>query len=129
MLISLRKNVIRNLILPLVASIFSLGALSAQAGIITPGQAINAQAEVAHLANVQAFLARDDVRQNLEALGVDPQAATERAAALSPEELAQLSAEIDELPAAGGILEVLGILLVVLIVLEILGVTNIFTSV
>lgn len=129
MLMQLRKKIIRRLILPLVASVFSLGALSAQAGIISPGQVINAEAQVQHLANVQDFLARDDVRQNLEALGVDPADAAERAAQLSPQELAQLSGEIDDLPAAGGVLEVLGILLVVLLVLEILGVTNIFTSV
>ncbi len=128
MLIRLRSNCIRRLVLPLVAAIFSLGALSAQAGIITPGQAISAEAQVRHLDNVQAFLARDDVRQNLESLGVDPDSAAERAAQLSPAELAQLSGDIDSLPAAGGVLEVLGILLVVLIVLELLGVTDIFTS-
>ncbi len=129
MLITMRKTFIRNLVLPLVASVFSLGALNAHAGIITPGQAINAQAEIDHLQNVQSFLARDDVRQNLETLGVDPQTASERAAALSPAELAELSADIDALPPAGGLLEVLGVLLVVLLVLELLGVTNIFTSI
>ncbi len=128
MLINLRNKGIRRLVLPLVAAVFSLGALNAQAGIITPGQAIGAEAQVRHLDKVQAFLARDDVRQNLETLGVDPDTAAERAAQLSPEELAQLSGDIDSLPAAGGVLEVLGILLVVLLVLELVGVTNIFTS-
>ena len=89
---------------------------------------VTAEAEVQHLDNVQTFLAREDVRQNLETLGVDPQVAKERAAQLSPAELAELSAEIDELPEAGGVLAVLGVVLVVLIVLEVLGVTNIFTK-
>jgi hypothetical protein len=130
MLIKLRNKGIRRLVMPLVLSVFSLGAFSsAQAAIITPGQMIDAAARVEHLATVQAFLARDDVRQNLETLGVDPADAAERASQLNPEELAQLSGDIEQLPAAGGVLEVLGILLVVLIVLEILGVTNIFTGV
>jgi hypothetical protein len=128
MLIKIRQKGIRRLVLPLVMSVFSLGAVSsAQAAIITPGQAISAEAEVRHLQTVQAFMARDDVRQNLEALGIDPATAAERAAQLSPQELAQLSGDIESLP-AGGVLEVLGIVLVVLLVLELVGVTNIFTS-
>ena len=128
MLTNLRKKIIGRLVMPLIVSVGWLGVFSsAQAGIITPGQMVTAEAEVQHLENVQAFLARDDVRQNLESLGVDPQLAEERAAQLSPAELSALSAEIDELPAAGGVLAVLGVVLVVLIVLEVLGVTNIFT--
>lgn len=128
MLIRLRSSGIRRLVLPLIATLFALGSLSAQAGIITPGQAATAEAQVRHLDNVQTFLAREDVRQNLEALGVDPNSAAERAAQLSPAELAQLSGDIENLPAAGGVLEVLGILLVVLLVLELVGVTDIFNN-
>ncbi|MEE4193166.1 MAG: PA2779 family protein [Halieaceae bacterium] len=128
MLVRLRSSVIRRLVLPLVATLFSLGTLGAQAGIITPGQAASAEAQVRHLDNVQTFLAREDVRQNLEALGVDPNSAAKRAAQLSPAELAQLSGDIENLPAAGGVLEVLGILLVVLLVLELVGVTDIFNN-
>lgn len=126
MLIRLRNIGVRRLVLPLVAALITLGSLTAQAGIITPGQAVSAEAQVRHLNNVQTFLAREDVRQNLEALGVDPSSAAERAAQLSPAELAQLSGDIENLPAAGGVLEVLGILLVVLLVLELVGVTDIF---
>ena len=128
MLGQLRKKGVRRIVFPLIVSLLSLGVFSsAQAAIITPGQMVKAQSENEHLANVQSFLARDDVRQNLEALGVSPADASERAAQLSAEELAELSGEIDELP-AGGVLAALGVVLVVLIVLELLGVTNIFTA-
>lgn len=79
-----------------------------------------------HLERVDGFLARDDVRRQLESLGVDPADARLRVAGLSDAELARLAQHMDEQP-AGGALAVLGVVLVVLIVLEILGVTNVFT--
>ncbi len=79
-----------------------------------------------HLDRVEDFLARDVVRQQLEALGVDPADARLRVAGLSDAELAQLAQHMDEQP-AGGVLAVLGVVLVVLIVLEILGATNVFS--
>lgn len=79
-----------------------------------------------HLEQIERFLARDDVRRQLESLGVDPADARMRVAGLSDAELAQLAQHMDEQP-AGGALAVLGVVLVVLIVLEMLGVTNVFT--
>ncbi len=43
--------------------------------------------------------------------------------------LAQLSTQLEELPAGGDVLGVLGVMLVVLLVLELLGVTNVFTGI
>jgi hypothetical protein len=69
------------------------------------------------------------VRDQLIRLGVDPNAAAARIAALSDSELQQLEARMAELPAgADGALTVLGILLLVLLVLELLGVTDVFKS-
>lgn len=79
-----------------------------------------------HLKRVDGFLARDDVRRQLESLGVDPADARLRVAGLSDAELAQLAQHMDEQP-VGGVLAVLGVVLVVLIVLDMLGVTNVFT--
>ena len=50
-----------------------------------------------------------------------------RVAALSTEELRQLKLQIDELP-AGGLLAVIGVVFVVLLILELVGVTNIFNN-
>lgn len=79
-----------------------------------------------HLEQVDGFLARDEVRRQLESLGVDPADARLRVAGLSDAELARLAQHLDEQP-AGGVLAVLGVVLVVLIVLEILGATNVFS--
>ncbi|MBD3649544.1 MAG: PA2779 family protein [Pseudomonadales bacterium] len=127
MLVRLRNKTRQSFVLSIVIAFLSLGAVSsAQAGIVSAGKAVQAESQVDHMDNVKAFLARADVQANLESLGVDSATAEKRVAALSPEELATLSNKIDEVP-AGGVLEVLGVILVVLIILEFLGVTNVFT--
>lgn len=73
-----------------------------------------------------SFMAREDVRNKLVALGVNPDDAANRIAALTDQEVSQLQNRINDLPAGSGVLAVLGIVLVVLIVLELVGVTNVF---
>jgi len=73
-----------------------------------------------------SFMAREDVREKLVALGVNPDDAANRIAALNDQEVSQLQNRIDDLPAGSGVLAVLGVVLVVLIVLELVGVTNVF---
>jgi hypothetical protein len=75
---------------------------------------------------VQAQLARADVRDAMVALGVDPVAASERVGGLSDEELARVAGQLDELPAGGDVLAVIGIVFVVLLILELTGVIDIF---
>ncbi|MEW8507082.1 MAG: PA2779 family protein [Candidatus Thiodiazotropha sp.] len=77
---------------------------------------------------VRSTMARDDVRSSLLELGVNPAEAELRLDALTDHELFVLNQQIDELPAGGDVLGVLGAVLVVLIVLEMLGVTNVFTK-
>jgi hypothetical protein len=73
-----------------------------------------------------SLMAREDVREKMAALGVNPDDAANRIAALTDQEVSQFQSRIDELPAGSGVLAVLGIVLVVLIVLELVGVTNVF---
>lgn len=100
----------------------------AQAGIVGTGDAIAMSERADAVARINAALMRDDVRTQLEALGVEPQDALERVNALTDTELAELDTRLAELPAGGGVLGVLGVVLVVLLVLELLGVTNVFTG-
>lgn len=101
----------------------------AQAGIVGTDVAIAMSERSETVTRISSVLMRDDVRAQLEGLGVDPQHAVERVAALTDAELAELDARLDQLPAGGSVLGVLGVLLVVLLVLELLGVTNVFTGV
>ena len=101
----------------------------AQAGLIGAASVIDtgaASARGENLARVEAALARADVRQQLEAWGVDASAASERVAALTDTELAQLSGRLDTAPAGGEILALIGAVFIVLLILDYVGVTKIF---
>ena len=78
------------------------------------------------ITQIQTTLSRQDVRDQLVRLGVDPAAASERVASLSDQELASVSGKLDALPAGGDFFAVVGIVFVVLIILELTGVIHIF---
>jgi hypothetical protein len=78
-------------------------------------------------ATLDALLARDDVRAQLEALGVDPADARARVQALDDQDARELAARIDQLPAGSGVLGVLFAVFVILLVTDILGFTKIFS--
>ncbi|MEC4717727.1 PA2779 family protein [Noviherbaspirillum sp. CPCC 100848] len=75
---------------------------------------------------VIGFLSREEVRQSIEAQGVDPQDAIKRVQAMSDEEVQQLAGRIDQLPAGGNIIGVLFTVFIVLLVTDILGLTKVF---
>ena len=78
---------------------------------------------------VTRFLERRDVRQQWASLGVSPREADARVAALSDEEIARIAGKIDQMPAGqspiGVVFTVSLIILLVLLVTDILGVTNV----
>ena len=110
-------------------TVFCAGFSSAvaQAGMVSTRDAMTMEMRQQHISRVQTMLARSEVSQAMVQLGVDPAQARLRVAALSNEELAQLSEQMDSLP-AGGILALIGAVFVVLLILEIIGVTNIFNK-
>lgn len=75
---------------------------------------------------IDAFLARADVQQQFEALGVGPQEAATRVASLTEAELQTLSTRIDSMPAGAGALEIVLVVLLILIILELVGAIDIF---
>ena len=123
---------LRNLVLipvvsvALVCSGFS-GVVSAS--VISTQQALSADARTTMESDVRNSLARDDVRQAMLRLGADPLQADARVASLSDVELMKLQGQLDRLPAGGDALAVIGIVFIVLLILELTGVTNIFNRV
>ena len=95
------------------------------AGIIGTQTLIENQQSNDSQARVEEFIARDNVREQILALGVDPAEVQDRLSALTADELRLLEQEIDNLP-AGGILVIIGIVFVVLIILDLTGVVDIF---
>lgn len=114
----------------LVTIAFATTALVAPAHASLVGtQAVMMESErAATVARVHAAMDREAVQAQLVALGVDPADAKARIAALTDAELQRLDGRLAELPAGAGVLEVVGIVFVVLLILELVGVTNIFSS-
>ena len=98
------------------------------AAVVTTQQALSLDQRQGTAASVQAALARDEVEQAMISLGVDPVQARLRVASLSEQELAELAGRLESLP-AGGILELIGAVVVVLLILEVTGVIDIFKKV
>ncbi len=89
---------------------------------------VEAEQADAGLARIDAFVAQERVRTQMLALGADPEQVRDRLSALTEEEIRLLDEQIESLP-AGGILAVIGVVFVVLLVLEIVGVIDIFKKV
>lgn len=108
-------------------SIVSLGLQTpAAAGIVGTAEAVAAGQSADPLAAVRGALARDDVRDRMVALGVDPAEVDGRLAALTDAELALLAEQLEQAPAGGDALAVIGIVFLVLMILEFTGVIDIF---
>jgi hypothetical protein len=76
---------------------------------------------------LRTMLERDDVRRQLEALGVDPRAARERVDALTDAEIERIAGQVGDLPAGGSsIIGVLFAVFVILLVTDLLGLTKVF---
>ena len=105
-----------------------LMATTAQAGFVTTEQTHAMQQQQQLLSAVEQRLAQDSVRKALVALGVEESEIHARIAALSPAELAQVHAKLEQLPAGAGVVEVVGVVFIVLLILELVGVTDIFNA-
>ena len=79
---------------------------------------------------LKQFLAREDVQAALTAQGLDPMDAKARIDALSDDEVIRIADQIDQLPAGGGAIGVLLLvtlaLFIVLVILDLTGVTDVF---
>jgi hypothetical protein len=103
---------------------------AAHAALVTTGQAIEAGAAVGERDRVAAFLAREDVSAQMVALGVDPVEAVNRVAGLSDAEVRQIAGHLDQLPAGqsavGAVIGAALFIFLVLLITDLLGLTNVF---
>lgn len=106
--------------------IFTGTAANVSAAVISTRDALALDVRQELVSDVQARLARHDVQRVMIDLGVDPAQAQLRVNSLSDEELMELDAWIDSLPAGGSVLALIGAVFVVLLILELTGVIDIF---
>lgn len=99
---------------------------AAHAAIIGTEAVVSAQQARLDRSRVQDLLSRAEVKQRLRAAGVDPKQVAARVNALTDNEVHQLAARIDQLPAGGDALGVLVFVFIVLLITDILGFTDVF---
>lgn len=104
----------------------SLYTPAAQAAMVTTDQVINVAEAASARTQLQTALLRADVQQALIEQGVNPQDVQTRVDALSDDEAAQLAMQLDEMPAGGDGLGLIVFVFLVLVVMDIVCLTNIF---
>jgi hypothetical protein len=99
------------------------------AGIIGTEAMLASRDRAAQLARIDRVLESQAVRQRMQQLGVDAATVDARLAALTDAELAGFADRLERAPAGGDVLEVIGIVFLVLLILELVGVIDIFKSI
>lgn len=92
-------------------------AAHADTQMITTSVAIEDFNRTQEVANLDQFINRADVKEQLIKLGVSPEEASKRLASLSNDELKKLQSDIDQHTAGGDVVGVLVIVVLVLLVI------------
>lgn len=118
-----------------ILSLIALTTIStpAHAVMISTGEILKQNQQNLARERIHIFLDRSEIRKQLEAWGVNSNEAKKRVDSLTDQEIAEIAARINQLPAGGDALSsLLGLAVLVFIVLlitDILGFTDIFTFV
>ncbi len=99
----------------------------AVAAIVTTDQLVSAKEIDVKREQVRDWLARDEVRNLLMQRGVDAEQAKARVSSMTDQEVVMVSNKIDELPAGGDVVGLLLVIFLVLVITDILGITDVFT--
>lgn len=121
-------NKIKKLFIYALVSAFTMVCFTqpARAAMIGTDQVLSAQTVQQSQQKIAATLDRPEVVAQLEKFGVSKEQAQERVAALTDAEAAALADRIDALPTGAGILETVGLVVLILIITDFLGLTRIF---
>ena len=114
----------------LALSVFNLALQGvASAAIVTSSDIVAAEQAQLDRSQLKNLFARQDVQKKLVAMGVDVSAAQARIDTMTDQEIQQMAARMDEMPAGAGFVETLVLVFLVLVVLEVTGVTDIFPNI
>jgi hypothetical protein len=126
------QKICRALALPMAVVMFlHVGPLPvAHAAMVSTEQVIREDAATENRERVMTFLAREDVRREMEALGIEPEEATARTKALSDEEITRIANKLDEMAvgqnAVAAIIGAAVFIFIVLLITDILCLTDVF---
>lgn len=97
-----------------------------QAALVGNDQLVGATQANVDRGMLRETLQRDSVKQQLAAMGVTQEQALQRVDRMTDQEVAQLNQQLADLPAGGDVLGVIVLFLVIFIITDIIGATNIF---
>lgn len=120
----LAKPVSHLVVLSLLA--LNLYSPAVQAGMIGTEAVVNAAQAQQNRERLHNAFSRDDVQAQLLARGVDPAQVEARLDSLTDEEVQTLASNMDQLPAGGGVVGALVLIFLVLLVTDLLGLTNVY---
>lgn len=123
-----RSRLFRTFVL-LLSAWSVLCAPMARGDVIGTERVLDALERRVTIEQIDAVLARAELKSELERLGVDPAETSERVAALSDAELLELADNLETLPAGGSALGTIGVVFIVLLILELVGVIDIFSKI
>ena len=99
---------------------------AALAGIVSTTDMVNTQVAQLDKQKLQALLSQENVQSQLIAMGVDPADAKQRLANMTDEEIQAFSAKMDQLPAGSGVVGTLALIFIILLITDLLGLTDVF---
>ncbi|WP_275287558.1 PA2779 family protein [Halomonas elongata] len=119
------------LLSPLLIAALVIGSLPAVAAV--PDSDLVGTADVLDASTLQQdrerirdVLARDDVQRQLQLQGVDADEVQARVAALSDAEVSEMADRLDQMPAGASVIGALFAVFVILLVTDILGLTDVY---
>ena len=123
-----RKSI--SVLVILALSTFSIISAPAHAAMVNTAEILKQSKHNFDRDRINTFLGRSEVQKHLLNWGINPEEAKARTDSLTDQEIEKIVARIDQLPAGGGALgTIVGaalIIFVVLLITDILGLTDIF---
>jgi hypothetical protein len=104
----------------------SVPLATVQAGMLDTAQLAQQHQSQQQRQDIQSLLAREDVANYLQSQGVDPADIVGRINSLSDAEIARMHQQLNELPAGGNVLGAILLIIVIFMLLDMGGVTDIF---
>ena len=107
----------------------SMASLQAQAAMVGTGEAVAQQQLSVDRAELKAMLDDQEVQAKLASLGVSQDQVEQRIDSLTTDELADFNSQLDDAPAAAGVVGIIVLFLVIFIITDMLCATNVYSFV
>lgn len=125
------SNLSRTILLQVISlAIVSLGFVQVASGeIIGTQHMLEEQSRTASIARIELVMSQEAVASQLAEYGVGADMISKRLQGMTSAELSQLEQSMDQQIAGEGVLELVGAVFLVLLILELVGVTDIFKAI